>query len=179
MLSGFTVIPYVSLYLTGNVGLAERDLPLIYLAGGVATFFSARYFGRWSDRIGKREAYRRIAFASLGPLLLVTHAPVLPLAAIIALAVLFVVFVSGRMVPAMAVVTSAAPPRLRGAFMTLNGSVMQIGAGLSAAISGAVIARDVGGALLHYDRVGYFAAVATLAAMAWVGRIRTMDRAER
>ena len=78
MISGFTVIPYVSLYITSNAGLPERDLPWIYLVGGVATFFTARWIGRWADRAGKREVYRRIAWISLLPLLAITHAPVLP-----------------------------------------------------------------------------------------------------
>ena len=69
MISGFTVIPYVSLYITSNAGLPERDLPWIYLVGGVATFFTARWIGRWADRAGKREVYRRIALISLLPLL--------------------------------------------------------------------------------------------------------------
>jgi predicted MFS family arabinose efflux permease len=172
MMSGFTVIPYVSLYLTANVGLAESRLPLVYLAGGAATFFSARWIGIWADRIGKREAYRRVALVSIVPLLIITHAPVLPLAAILAVSVLFFVFVSGRMVPGMAVVTSAARPGARGAFMTVNGAMMQVGSGLAATISGAIIERTASGALLHYDWVGYLAVASTLTAIWWVGRIR-------
>ena len=45
MISGFTVIPYISLYMTSNIGLPEAHLPLVYLAGGIATFFTARWFG--------------------------------------------------------------------------------------------------------------------------------------
>ena len=73
MISGFMVIPYISLYITSNIGLPEAQLPLVYLAGGVATFFTARWFGRWADRAGKREVYRWIALASIVPLL-VDHA---------------------------------------------------------------------------------------------------------
>jgi predicted MFS family arabinose efflux permease len=175
MLSGFTVIPYVSLYLTSNAGLAERDLPWVYLVGGVATFFSARWIGRWADRAGKRNVYRRIAWISLAPLMAVTHAPVLPLAAVLAVATAFFVFVSGRMVPGMAVVTSAARPGARGAFMTLNSAVMQVGSGIAATISGAIVERGASGALAHYNIVGYLAAAATLAAIAWVGAVQSLD----
>ncbi|HWL75167.1 MAG TPA: MFS transporter, partial [Burkholderiaceae bacterium] len=61
MVSGFMVIPYISLYMTSNMALPEAQLPLVYLAGGVATFFTARWFGRWADRFGKRRVYRWIA----------------------------------------------------------------------------------------------------------------------
>jgi len=175
MLSGFTVIPYVSLYVTLNIGLPERDLPLVYLAGGVATFFTARWIGRWADRAGKRRVYRRIAWISIAPLIAITHAPGLPLLAVLALTTLFFVFVPGRMVPAMAVVTSAARPGARGAFMTLNSAVMQVGSGVAATITGAIVERDASGALTHYNWVGYAAVAATVVAIFWVGAIRSLD----
>jgi len=114
---------------------------------------------------------------SLAPLLIVTHAPALPLVGTLATAVLFFVLVSGRMVPGMAVVTSASRPGGRAAFMTLNGSVMQIGSGLAATLSGALVQRLPSGALLHYDWVGWIAAAATLVAIWWVGSIETLDAA--
>jgi predicted MFS family arabinose efflux permease len=175
MVSGFTVIPYVSLYLTSNVGLAERDLPLVYLVGGVVTFFTARAIGRWADRAGKRRVYRRVAWISVLPLLAVTHAPVLPLAVVLLLSTLFFVFVPGRMVPAMAVVTSAARPGARGSFMTLNSAVMQVGSGVSATLTGAIVERSAAGTLLHYNWVGYLAAVVTLIAIYWVGHVHSLD----
>ena len=175
MLSGFTVIPYVSLYVTSNIGLPERDLPLVYLAGGVATFFTARWIGRWADRAGKRQVYRRIAWISIAPLIAITHAPGLPLLAVLALTTLFFVFVPGRMVPAMAVVTSAARPGARGSFMTLNSAVMQVGSGVAATITGAIVERNASGALTHYNWVGYAAVAATVAAIFWVGTIRALD----
>jgi predicted MFS family arabinose efflux permease len=175
MISGFSVIPYVSLYITSNAGLPERDLPWVYLVGGVATFFSARWIGRWSDRTGKREVYRRVALLSLLPLVAITQVSALSLPAVLALTTLFFVLVSGRMVPGMAVVTGAARPEVRGAFMTLNGAVLQIGSGVAATISGAIVQRAPSGGLVHYDWVGYLAAAATLTAMAWVGTIRTLD----
>jgi predicted MFS family arabinose efflux permease len=175
MMSGFTVIPYVSLYITSNVGLAERDLPWVYLVGGVATFFTARAIGRWADRAGKLNVYRRVAWLSIVPLLMITHAGVLPMVAVLALTTLFFVFVSGRMVPAMAVVTSAARPGARGAFMTLNSAVMQVGSGLAATLTGAIVQRTPAGQLLHYNWVGVLATVATLMAIAWVGSVRSLD----
>ncbi len=177
MISGFTVIPYISLYMVSNIGLPETQLPLVYLAGGIATFFTARWFGHWADRAGKHAVYRKIALISLAPLLIITHAPVLPLFLTLLLAVMFFVFVSGRMVPGMAVVTSAARPGARAAFMTLNGSVMQIASGLAATFSGALIQRLPSGALQNYNWVGWIAAAATLIAVWWVGNIETLDAA--
>src|SRR5450759_1578109 len=35
--SGFTVIPYITIYAVGNVGISLHNIPFIYLAGGAAT----------------------------------------------------------------------------------------------------------------------------------------------
>ena len=53
MFAGFTVIPYITIYMQANVGLRSDQIPLIYLCGGVFTLFSARLFGRMTDRRGK------------------------------------------------------------------------------------------------------------------------------
>jgi predicted MFS family arabinose efflux permease len=50
MFSGFTVIPYITIYVTANVGIRQEDIPLIYLFGGCATFFTSRLIGRLADR---------------------------------------------------------------------------------------------------------------------------------
>ncbi len=113
----------------------------------------------------------------MAPLLIITHAPALPLCRNAGRCRVFFVFVSGRMVPGMAVVTSAARPGGRAAFMTLNGSVMQIGSGFAATLSGALIQRLPSGALQHYNWVGWIAAAATLVAIWWVGTIETLDAA--
>jgi len=77
--SGFTVIPYITVYAVGNVGIAQADIPLIYLAGGAATFFSARLIGHWADKHGKVGVYRIIAVAAMLPLIVVTHLGAAPL----------------------------------------------------------------------------------------------------
>jgi len=61
--------------------------------------------------------------------------------------------------------------------MTLNGSVMQIGSGFAATLSGALIQRLPSGTLQNYHWVGWIAAVATLIAIWWVGTVETLDAA--
>jgi len=112
--SGFTVIPYITLYAVGNVHISLHDIPFVYLAGGAATLITARRIGRWADLRGKIKIYRLIAAAALLPLFAVTQAGVIPLWQWLIYTTLFFILVSGRMIPAMAIVTSAAQPRLRG-----------------------------------------------------------------
>ena len=77
--SGFTVIPYITVYAVNNVAIPLSDIPIVYLVGGFATFISARLIGHWADKHGKVEVYRRVALLAMLPLLALTHAGVLPL----------------------------------------------------------------------------------------------------
>jgi predicted MFS family arabinose efflux permease len=76
--SGFTVIPYITVYAVNNVGIAHH-IPIIYLVGGTATFISARLIGHWADKHGKVEVYRKVALLAMLPLLAVTHVGTVPL----------------------------------------------------------------------------------------------------
>jgi len=73
VLSGFTVIPYISPYQVSNVGISDGDLAWIYLVGGGTTFFTARWFGRLSDRFGKQRVFTIIALLSMAPIIITTH----------------------------------------------------------------------------------------------------------
>ena len=171
MFSGFTVIPYITIYITANVGIRQEDIPLIYLFGGVATFFSSRLVGRLADAHGKIRVYRLMALCSMVPLFVQTHLIPVPLWLMIVCSTVFFIFVPGRMVPAMAIVTSAVQPRLRGTFLSMNGAVQQLASGAASYIGGAMIIADASGHIAGYGRVGYLAIAATLAAMVFVGQI--------
>jgi predicted MFS family arabinose efflux permease len=174
--SGFTVIPYITVYAVANVGIAQLDIPLIYFTGGAATFFSARLIGHWADRHGKVEVYRIIAVAAMLPLLVVTHIGAAPLWLWLVCTTTFFVLVSGRFIPAMAVVTSAARPKLRGTFMSLNGTMQSLAMGLATTLAGFVITQDEGGKIVGYPLVGYIAVAANLLAIWFVSRIVMHDQ---
>ena len=169
--SGFTVIPYITVYAVGNVGIPQADIPIIYLVGGAATFFTARRIGHWADAHGKVEVYRRVAVIATVPLLLVTHVGAVPLWAWVAFTTAFFVLVSGRMIPAMTIITSAATPSLRGTFMSLNGTVQSLAMGLATTLAGFIITQDEAGRIAAYPVVGYVAVTANLLAIWFVGRI--------
>jgi predicted MFS family arabinose efflux permease len=172
MLGGFTVIPFITIYATANVGIAQEDIPTMYLAGGCATFFTSRWIGRLADKHGKLRVYRWIAVGALVPLFVQTHLPPVPLWVMIACATVFFIFVPGRMVPAMAIMTSAVEPRLRGTFLSLNGTMQNLGAGMATYIGGLMMTQDATGKIVGYGNVGLLAMGATLVTLWLVGRIR-------
>ncbi len=162
MFAGFSVSPFISTYMVINVGMAEIDLPYLYFFGGLATFFTARLFGKLSDLHGKRKVFGVTAALSVLPILLVTHLS--PVSTVLALGIttLFMMLVSGRFVPAMALVTASVTPRLRGSFLSFNISIQQLSAGLATLLAGSIMGTSVNGALTHYDDVGIIAAIATI-----------------
>ncbi|MDP1636011.1 MAG: MFS transporter, partial [Gallionellaceae bacterium] len=174
--SGFTVIPYITVYAVGNVGIAQLDIPLIYLAGGAATLFTARLIGHLADKHGKVEVYRIVAITATVPLLVVTHIGAAPLWVWLVCTTIFFIFVSGRFIPAMAIVTSAAHPHLRGTFMSLNATTQSLAMGLATTLAGFVITQDSAGNIVGYQSVGYIAVAANVLAIWFVSRIVMHDQ---
>ena len=115
MFAGFRSSVHQPLH--GGQCRADRGRPEIHLSlRRAGTLFSARLIGWLADRVGKIRMF--IGSADIAAaILLLTHWRTPPLGATLAVTTLFMVFVSGRMVPAMAIVTGAVAPQHRGSFM--------------------------------------------------------------
>lgn len=174
--SGFTVIPYITVYAVHNVGISQHDIPYIYLFGGAATLVTARLIGHWADLHGKVETYRLIAIAALAPLLVVTHIGAVPLWLWLVCTTAFFVLVSGRMIPAIAIISSSAQPKLRGTFMSLHATVQSFSMGLATTLSGYIISQGEGGQLIDYGMVGYVAVTGNMIGIWYVSRIVMHDQ---
>jgi predicted MFS family arabinose efflux permease len=173
MLSGsFAIIPYITIYTTSNAGLSMAQVPLVYLFGGVATLFTARLWGWLSDRWGKVTVFRVLGVLATVPMVALTHLPAVPLWVLLLVSTGFFIFVSGRMVPGMALLTAAPEPAVRGSFMSVNGALQSAVMGLSAWFGGALISRAPDGSVLGYGRAGWFALVTSVIMVWWVGRLR-------
>jgi predicted MFS family arabinose efflux permease len=172
MFAAFTVIPYITIYLQSNAGMLTEEVPWIYLCGGTATLLSARYFGRLTDRLGKVLVFQRLALAMVVPLMATTLSQGLPLWGLLLVSTVFFTVMSGRMIPGMAMISSAAQPRLRGTFMTLNAAVHSASMGLGALVGGMIIGRDDQGQITHYWMAGLLGAVASLWSVWLAGRLR-------
>jgi len=169
VLSGFTVIPYISPYQVSNVGISDGDLAWIYLVGGGTTFFTARWLGRLSDRYGKQRMFMIIALMSMAPIIITTHFPRATLLWVIPFSTLFFVLVSGRFVPALAMITGASLPRLRGSFLSVNSSLQSLSMGVATMIGSAFLSKGANGEVVGYGNVGWFACAMTLITI-WLSR---------
>ena len=171
MFAGFTVIPYITIYMQANVGLRPDEIPYIYLAGGVATLVSARLIGRLTDSVGKFETFSALGIAVVVPMVAITLVPRGPLWVVLCVSTLFFICMSGRMIPGMAILASTGNPALRGTFMTLNSSVQSAAMGLAALVGGALISRDAQGLVQHYWVAALVGGSASLLSVALVRRL--------
>jgi DHA1 family inner membrane transport protein len=176
MIGSFTVVPYISAYLVANLGIAERRLDLFYIVGGMLTLWTSPIIGRLADRYGKLTVYRIVAPASAALLVIITHLESVPLPAAIAIFGLLLVANSGRMIPAMAMITGSVAPHRRGGFMSANSSVQHIACGIGAYIGGLIITQQSPAAPLeNYGTVGWIACGTTLASIWLAARVRLAE----
>lgn len=175
MFGGFAVIPFISPFLVSNVGVTESQLPLVYVAGGVMSLIGSPWIGRMADRHGKLRVYSIVAPLNAAMLLLITCLPPVPVAvAVIAVAVMMLTN-AGRMVPAMALITSSVEPRRRGGFLGANSAVQHVAAGLGTSVGGLILKQNAGGELANYGQVGLLAAGVTLLSVWLASRVRVVD----
>ena len=152
--TGFSIFPYIATYMVSNVGLTEQQLPLIYLSGGLCTLFSMNWIGRWADRAGKLRVFTLMSLSATIPIVAVTNLPHVNIVIALATSTLLMVCMSGRMVPAVAMMTSSIEARYRGGFMSINSAVQQFACGVAACVSGFIMGQNNAGQITHYQVVG-------------------------
>ncbi len=173
MITGFSVIPYIALYLTSNVGIANSYISLIYLCGGVATLLSSRFIGHMADQYGKVKIFRVLAIVSLIPLIVTTNLEPVPLWVVLINSTAFFILISGRMIPAMAIASQLVEPKIRGTFMSLVGSIQMLASGIASVLAGVIVTITADGKMEHYNIVGYGAAFCGLLTFWLVGYIHS------
>jgi predicted MFS family arabinose efflux permease len=154
----FTIIPFLAPYLVRNAGRSEADVPIIYFVAGIITFVVLNGVGRLADRYGKRIVFRVMALGSVIMTLIMTNLPEVSLIGAIGAASGFMVFASGRMVPAQAMMIGSATPQLRGAFLNLNSAVQHLTMSIAPTVAGAIMTGSEQGPLQGYPIIGAIAA---------------------
>jgi len=173
---GFLMMPYSSTFLVRNVGVGERILPVVFIVAGASGLIMGPLIGKWSDRLGK---YRVLIFGSVLSIVMVsifTHLSISPLWEVLILNTLTYTAVMSRLIPSQALISGVPEMKDRGAFMSINSSVQQLGGGIASVVGGWLIAQDTRGRLLHYDVLGYVtigAFIACALLMYYVNRYMT------
>ncbi|MDP1740769.1 MAG: MFS transporter [Polaromonas sp.] len=171
MFSGFTVIPYITIFITVNGGFTVQQVPYLYLCGGAATLVTARYIGRLSDSVGKVRVFSYMAMAAAVPMLVLSQSAGFGVWGILLVTTALFIGMNGRMVPGMALVASAANPQLRGTFMALNSSVQSAAMGAAAFVGGLIISRDAQGLVQNYGGNALLGVLATALSLMLVRKL--------
>ena len=152
--SMFLVIPFLSPYAVGNIGIATSDLKFMYLVGGAFTVVTARSIGVLTDKFGARNTYLVVAILAMIPVLVYTRIGPLELGSFVLMGTCFMTLVSGRMIPAMTLATSMARDHDRPKMIGLTNSIRSLGSALSSLCGGFLIVTLPSGRLQGFDQVG-------------------------
>jgi DHA1 family inner membrane transport protein len=171
----FAVIPLLSPYLVGNVGLPEKDLFLVYLTGGVLTVFTAPVIGKLADSLGRKQVFTVLVAVACVVSLWITNAGHLPVWAVMVQAGFFFVFASGRFIPGQAIMTLAVPASRRGAFMSLSGCSRDLAMGLASSVGGWVVVQGPTGRLTNFNVLGWLALGAGVISVWLASRVRVNE----
>lgn len=172
MLGSMMIIPFIAPTLVGNLGVQPVDMTWVYLCGGAAALASSRWLGRLADRFGALTTFRFAVLWSIVPAMLLTHLVPLPMALIVLCFVLFMTSMSARNIPMQALLTTIPQPSRRGAFLSVNSAIQQLGTGLGAWLGGQWLVTDASGHIARYGINGWLAAAIAVFASVWVLRLK-------
>ncbi len=179
MMGHFLIIPFINPYLEFNMGFSKKMTPMIYLVGGMASLIAALMLGKYSDRVGKLPVFSWSVIFSLFMVLIITAMPNVHFSVVLTFFAFWFIVATGRAITAQAMISEVVSADQRGSFMSVNGSVQQLGSGLAALSAGAIVVTDKSGKIFHYNYVGYLS-IAVLIGSLVLGRMifKRLDKTE-
>lgn len=175
MFGHFAIIPFMSPYLVANVGLSEKHLPLVYLVGGICSMITAPLIGKISDKKGKSKVFTVALISSVVPILLVTHQQPAAMPVTLFISGLFFTSALSRMIPAQAIISTAATPAYRGSFLSVLSCVQSLSMAMGSWIAGKIIIQETTGRLSSYSVVGYISIAFGFLALVLFQKIKFLD----
>jgi predicted MFS family arabinose efflux permease len=165
MIGHFLIIPFINPYVEFNKGFSKKLIPMIYLFGGIASMMAAFVLGRFSDKVGKLPVFLWSVFLSLFMVLIVTSLPNVHFSIVILLFAVWFILATSRALMAQAMVSEVVSAEQRGSFMSINGSIQQLGSGLAALMAGAIVVTRSSGKVSNYRYVGYLSILVLIISM--------------
>jgi predicted MFS family arabinose efflux permease len=163
---GFMLMPFMSVFMVGNLGLPTGDLPLIYMITGIFSLLSGPLIGRASDTLGKFPVFAFGCAMTIAMVVIYTHLGLTPLWELAVVLVFLHIGIFSRMISASALMSALPAPLDRGAYMSISSSLQQVAGGVAAAVGGLIVVQTPAGLLLHFDTLGYVLVCTTLLTLA-------------
>jgi predicted MFS family arabinose efflux permease len=154
-IGGFMLMPFSTPFIVNNVGISQKQLPIIYVITGIGSIIILPLIGRLSDKAGKFPTFIGGTILAIIMVIVFTNLSPIPLWSLIGINTLMFAGIMSRMIPSTALMTAI--PRLedRGAFMSVNSSLQQIAGGVASVLAGLIIVQEKTGKLDHFDTLGY------------------------
>jgi predicted MFS family arabinose efflux permease len=177
-LGGFMMMPWGSAFAVNNLHVSYEQLPLLFMASGLAALVVMPLVGRISDRIDKVKIFTVAAVSMMLIIIVYTNLEPVAFVVVVLLNLLMMTAIMSRMVPAMALVSSLPRPQDRGAFMSINSSLQQIAGGIAAAVGGMIVVQKTKTSPLeHFDTLGYVIVFIIIANIIQVARVNKLVKA--
>ncbi len=165
-MASYAVIPFINPFLASNRGLSDSEIRLLYMVGGIVTFLASYPTGWLADRFGKWSLFFGISLVLVPLTLLFTTMPTSSFALMMFIFIAFMSLSRARRIPALALITSSVPPKVRAGFMSINASFEQLFSGISASLASLLVVRLPSGEIQGFLFAGILSAsVAVLAAL--------------
>jgi len=155
-LGGFMMMPWGSAFAVNNLHVSYKQLPLLFMASGLAALIIMPMVGKLSDKIDKVKLFTVAAVWMMIVVVIYTNLSPVPFAVVMGMNILMMIGIMSRIVPAMALVTALPKMQDRGAFMSINSSLQQIAGGIAAGVGGMIVVQQTKTSpLQHYNTLGY------------------------
>ena len=164
-LGQYSIIPYISPYFLSNIKITTAQLSLLFVIAGIFATISSILIGRMSDRFGKQNVFYVLLFFSMIATASVTMVSSANMFLLSLITILYFVTISGRMIPALAIVTSVASAEDRGSFLTIQNTIQQFASAAATMMAASIVVEQSGGALLHFEKVGLVAIICAIPAV--------------
>ena len=176
MFGHFLLIPHFANYFQFNLGFPRQQIAALYLCGGLASMATMRLCGGWIDQ-GRAQGAILLTSLLLALVTLLGFAMPLGLPVYL-LFTLFMALSSARASTTLAVTAAIPAPHQRAAFMSFQGTVTNVAAGVGSLLSARYLVSDAGGALHGFSTLAWINIGCGLLACAGVWfLIRGLERA--
>lgn len=155
IMGGGCLVPFLAPSIVANMSLTEAQIPLVYAVGGACTLISMPLIGRLCDRVNRLHLLGWLSLGASAVALVITRLGPVTQAVVCVMMALFMVTMSGRFSPAMAMITNAVSARYRGGFMSVNAALQQGASAFASTLAGIFVTSDASGHLLGYGTLGY------------------------
>jgi predicted MFS family arabinose efflux permease len=164
-MGGFMLMPFMSVFAVHNVGIAIDKLPIAYVVVGAVAAIAGPLIGRASDAYGSFKVFACGSLVTVIMVVIYTHLTLSPLWVLIAVLTVLQVGIFSRIISSSALMSALPAPADRGSYMSISSSLQQLAGGIAAIVSGLIVVELPGGALLHFDTLGYVLVGSTLVSL--------------